>query len=48
MFEKKYHIPLSYDEYRLLTAIIIDRKNQMHQEGRYTDCIDELLIKILN
>ena len=48
MFKRKYHIALSYDEYKMIIDILVCRKNQMHQEGRYTDCLDELLLKMLN
>lgn len=47
MFRKKYHVTLSYDEYKMITEILIYRKNKMHQEGRFTDSIDDLLLKLL-
>lgn len=43
MFRKKYHVTLSYNEYKMITEILIYRKNQMHQEGRFTDCLDDFL-----
>lgn len=42
MKEKKYHLYLDETEHRL----IIDFRNKLIAEGRYTDCVDELLVKL--
>ncbi len=42
----KYYLYLREDEYRLLFHTLVEFKNKLHREGRYTDSIDELLIKI--
>ena len=28
--------------------IIVELKNQLIQQGRYTDCVDELIFKVIN
>ena len=47
MFKKKRYLYLSNDEMKLVTDSLIHLKNSLIQQGRYTDCVDELLIKIL-
>ena len=34
------------DEIRILILALIELRNQLIQEGRYTDVVDELIIKI--
>ena len=38
---------LTYDEARIIVMSLIELKNQLIKEGRYTDAIDELLIKFV-
>lgn len=38
---------LTYDETRIIIMSLIDLKNQLIREGRYTDAVDELLIKFM-
>ena len=38
---------LTYDETRIIVMSPIELKNQLIKEGRYTDAIDELLIKFV-
>ena len=42
---KKYK--LAYDETRIIIMSLIELKNQLIREGRYTDAVDELLIKFM-
>ena len=44
--EKRY-LYLSNDETRLVVQSLIRFKNKLLQQGRYTDCVDELLIKVM-
>ena len=48
MIMKKYYIV--FDEYEL--GIIInalnDKRNALIKEGRYTDAVDEVLLKVIN
>lgn len=38
---------LTYDETRIIIMSLIELKNQLIREGRYTDAVDELLIKFI-
>jgi hypothetical protein len=38
---------LSYDETRIIVMSLIELKNQLIREGRYTDAVDELLLKFM-
>ena len=45
MRDKTYHIYLDSHERKLLIHSLVELKNQLIQQGRYTDCIDELIFK---
>lgn len=47
MFEKKTRIYLNSEEIRILTRSLIDLRNDLIQQGRYTDAVDEILLKLL-
>ena len=36
------------EERKLLLHSLVGLKNQLIQQGRYTDCVDELIIKIIH
>jgi hypothetical protein len=38
---------LTYDETRIIIMSLIELKNQLVREGRYTDAVDDLLIKFV-
>ena len=42
----KYHLYLTPDERRTVINSLIDLRNELISQGRYTDIIDELLIKL--
>lgn len=46
MREQKYHLYLSEAERRFLIQKLIWFQNKLRQEGRYTDVVDDLIIKI--
>ena len=48
MREQKYHIYLDSHERKLLIHSLVELKNQLIQQGRYTDCVDELIFKVTN
>lgn len=48
MKKKRYYLYLDYEETRLVTESLIRLKNSLLQQGRYTDCIDELIVKVVN
>ena len=47
MFNKKIQMYMSDSEQSILLAALIDMKNNLHAQGRYTDCVDEILLKII-
>lgn len=48
MRDKTYHIYLDSPERKLLIHSLVELKNQLIQQGRYTDCVDELIFKVIN
>ena len=48
MRDKTYHIYLDSHERKLLIHSLVELKNQLIQQGRYTDYIDELIFKVIN
>lgn len=47
MRNPKYHLYLKPDERRTVINSLIELRNNLISKGRYTDVIDELLIKIM-
>ena len=46
MFNPKYRF--THDEIRIIVYAIVELKNQLLAEGRYTDAVDELLIRFVD
>jgi len=46
--EKKTHLYVDSQERTLLLHSLVELKNQLIQQGRYTDCVDELIFKVVN
>ena len=46
MFTKYYRIELSEKEYRLILNGLVEYKNQQISDGRYTDAIDDVILKV--
>lgn len=44
----KYHVYLNYEERRLVIKSLNDLRNRLISEGKYTDLIDEVLVKVDN
>lgn len=44
----KYHAYLNYEERRLVIKSLNDLRNRLISEGKYTDLIDEVLVKVAN
>ena len=44
----KYHVYLNYEERRLVIKSLNDLRNRLLSEGKYTDLIDEVLVKVAN
>lgn len=48
MREKLNHLYVDSQERKILLQSLIELKNQLIQQGRYTDCVDELIFKVIN
>ena len=48
MREKKTHLYVDIREKSLLLHSLVELKNQLIQQGRYGDCVDELIFKVAN
>ena len=46
MFNPKYRF--THDEVRIIVLALVELKNQLLAEGRYTDAIDELLMRFVD
>ena len=46
MFRPK--MKFTYDEVRIIVMALIELKNQLLAEGRYTDAVDDLLIRFVD
>ena len=47
MFGNKIKLSMTHDEIRVLVYALNELRNALIDEGRYTDAVDELLIKLL-
>ncbi len=47
MFSKKRYLYLNDDELSVLLHSLVRLKNSLIQQGRYTDCVDELILKVM-
>ena len=48
MREKKYHIYLTDDEQSRVIQSLINLKNNLIAQGRYTDGVDNVLCKVMS
>lgn len=48
MREKKYYLYLTADEQSKVIQSLIDLKNNLIAQGRYTDAVDDVLFKVLS
>ena len=46
MRKPKYHLYLTHDERRTVINSLISLKNDLISQGRYTDAVDELIVKL--
>ena len=46
MFNPNYRF--THDEIRIIVFALVELKNQLLAEGRYTDAVDELLIRFVD
>lgn len=45
--DKKRYLYLNAEETRVILKSLIRLKNKLIAQGRYTDCVDELIVKII-
>ena len=45
--KKKVLLRVTETEFRLMVKSMVALRNKLIEEGRYTDCVDELLVKLL-
>lgn len=48
MREKKYHIYLTDDEQSRVIQSLVNLKNNLITQGRYTDSVDDVPLKVLS
>lgn len=46
MKEEKYYLFLNNDEIKIIVRSLIMLRNNLLQQNRYTDCVDDMIIKI--
>lgn len=47
MREKKYYLYLNNDEIKIIVRSLIMLRNNLLNEERHPDCVDEIIIKIV-
>ncbi len=45
MFQKKRYLYLDETEYSILVKSLVQLKNKLIQQDRFTDCVDDLILK---
>lgn len=48
MLKKKHYLYLDEAEHCILIKSLIQLKNLLIREGRFTDCVDDLILKVLS
>ncbi|MBR6624381.1 MAG: hypothetical protein IKK91_10875 [Ruminococcus sp.] len=46
MKEKRYFVALDDNEQGVMLRCLIEMKNSLIREGRYTDAVDDLILKV--
>ena len=46
--KQKYYLALTAEEWRLMIESLNNLRNRLISEGRYTDAVNEVLIKVAN
>ena len=47
MLEKKYYLYLNESEHSIIIKSLVQMKNKLTQQGRFTNCVDDLLMKVI-
>lgn len=45
--KKKVRLCLTAEEYRIVLQSLVNLKNKLIRQGRYTDCVDDLILKLI-
>ncbi len=45
MFHNKHYLRLNGSELQVILHSLIELRNSLVRQGRYTDCVDELILK---
>lgn len=48
MKDKTNHLYVDRHEKKIILHSLVELKNALIQQGRYTDCVDELIYKVAN
>ena len=48
MLKKRRYLYLNEIEHRVLIRSLVQLKNKLIQQGRFTDCVNELILKVLS
>lgn len=48
MMKQKRYLYLNESEISVVVHSLVRLKNALIQQGRYTDCVDELILKVMN
>lgn len=48
MKDKTTHLYVDCQERTLILHSLVELKNALIRQGRYTDCVDELIFKVVN
>ena len=47
VLKKKHYLYLNESEHSILIKSLVQMKNKLTQQGRFTDCVDDLLMKVI-
>lgn len=48
MRNKKRYLYLDNEQFHIVIESLVRLKNSLLRQGRYTDCVDELIVKVAN
>lgn len=48
MLKKKHYLYLNEVEHSILIKSLVQLKNRLIREGRFTDCVDDIILKVLS
>ena len=48
MLKKKHYLYLDEAEHSVLIKSLVQLKNRLIREGRFTDCVDDLILKAIS